>query len=159
MNESKRMAELYRSIYEGDKHGEAWHGPALKPLLSDLTPEQASQDPKVGKHSILQLVLHIAYWEEVILRRLHGEIVDAPLNSPDDWPKNRRLSPEEWRGVLARLEQSHGALRKAMEGCSEETLGKKIPERSYDNYTLLHGAIDHCVYHTAQISLLKKALS
>src|SRR5579872_1360241 len=118
MTESKRMAELYRSVYEGDEQGEAWHGPALKPLLRELTAEQASRDPKVGAHSILQLVLHIAYWEEVTLRRLTGEIVDAPLNSPDDWPKTRRLSVGEWQTVLARLERSHAALRKAIEGCS-----------------------------------------
>ena len=158
MNALKRMAELYRSVYEGDEQGEAWHGPALKPLLRKLTAEQASQDPKVGAHSIVQLVLHIAYWEEVTLRRLKGETVDAPLNSPEDWPKNRRLSADEWQAALARLERSHSALRKAIETCSEETLSKKVPDRNYDHYTLLHGVIDHCVYHTAQISLIRKTL-
>jgi uncharacterized damage-inducible protein DinB len=53
MTEAKRMAELYRSVYEGDDKGEAWHGPALKPLLKDITAEQASRSPKRGAQSIL----------------------------------------------------------------------------------------------------------
>ena len=158
MSEAKRMAELYRSVYEGDKKGEAWHGPALKPLLQNVTAEQASRSPQTGAHSILQLVLHVAYWEEVVLRRLQGEIVDAPLNSPDDWPSNRKPSNAEWKAALSRLDRSHGALRKAMQGCSDEKLKQKVPDRNHDNYTLLHGIIHHCVYHAAQIALVKKGL-
>lgn len=73
------MAELYRSVYEGDDHGEAWHGPALKSLLKGITSGQASRSPQGKGHSILQLVLHMAYWEEIELRRFNGEVVDAPL--------------------------------------------------------------------------------
>ena len=153
------MAKLYESVYTGDDHGEAWHGPALKPLLKGVTADQASRAPKVGAHSILQLVLHIAYWEEVVLRRLHGEIVDAPLNSPDDWPTNRKITDAEWKAALTRLEKSHATLHKAIASCSEETLAKKVPDHNFDNYVLLHGIIDHCVYHTAQIALVKKSLS
>ena len=158
MSESKRIAQLYRSVYEGDSNGEAWHGPALKPLLKDVAAEQASRTPAVGRHSILQLVLHMAYWEEIELRRFNGEVVDAPLNSPDDWPSNRKISDAEWQSASLRLEKSHNALRKAIGGCSDEKLKERVPGRNHDNYLLLHGTIHHCVYHTAQIALLKKTL-
>ncbi|PYX97903.1 MAG: hypothetical protein DMG64_17540 [Acidobacteria bacterium] len=156
MSESKRIAQLYRSVYEGDSNGEAWHGPALKPLLKDVAAEQASRTPAVGRHSILQLVLHIAYWEEIELRRFQGEVVNAPLNTPDDWPSNRKVGEKEWQSILSRLEASHAALFKAIERGTDEQLSKQVPGRNHDNYTLLHGTIDHCVYHTAQIALLKK---
>lgn len=159
MNEAKRIAALHRSVYEGDEKGEAWHGLALKPLLKDVSAEQAARIPKPGMHSILQLVLHVAYWEEVILRRFNGEVVDAPLNTPDDWPENRKPTEDEWKNVLARLEKSHMALRQAMENCPDEKLGKMVPNRNHDNYTLLHGIIDHCVYHGGQIALVKKAIA
>lgn len=158
MSEGRRMAALYRDVYEGDANGEAWHGPALKPLLKDVTAEMAWLTPSAGMHSIFQLVLHIAYWEEVVLRRFHGEIVDAPLNSPDDWPSNRKLVDSEWKAVLTRMEKSHLAMRKAIETCPDEKLSQNAPKRDHDFYTLLHGIIDHCVYHTAQIALVKKAL-
>jgi len=151
------MAQLYRNVYEGDSNGEAWHGPALKPLLKDVTAEQASRTPIMGRHSILQLVLHIAYWEEIELRRFLGETVNAPLNTPDDWPTNRKVTEKEWQDLVARLQASHTALRKAIERSTDEQLKQQVPGRNHDKYTLLHGTIDHCVYHTAQIALLKKA--
>jgi uncharacterized damage-inducible protein DinB len=159
MSEAKRMAELYRSVYEGDDKGEAWHGPALKPLLKDVTAPQASRSSETGGHSILQLVLHLAYWEETILRRLQGEIIDAPLNSPDDWPSNRKLTDSDWKAALSRIEKSHTALRRSIENCSDEKLKQTVPDRNHDNYMLLHGIIHHCVYHTAQIALTKKSFS
>jgi uncharacterized damage-inducible protein DinB len=157
MNEATRIAQLYRAVYEGDGNGEAWHGPALKPLLKDVGAEQASRAPVVGQHSILQLVLHIAYWEEIELRRFLGETVSAPLNTLDDWPSNRKVTDNEWQAVLARLQASHTAFRKAIEASSDEKLKQQVPGRNHDNYTLLHGTVDHCIYHTAQIALLKKA--
>jgi len=156
MSESTRIAQVYRSVYEGDGSGEAWHGPALKPLLKGISADQASRAPVVGQHSILQLVLHIAYWEEIELRRFLGETVTAPLNTPEDWPPNRKVTDTEWKVALARLEASHTALRKAIETSSDDKLKQQVPGRNHDNYTLLHGTIDHCVYHTAQIVLLKK---
>ena len=156
MSEAIRIAKLYRAVYEGDGNGEAWHGPALKPLLKDVMAEQASCVPILGQHSIFQLVLHIAYWEEIELRRFLGETVTAPLNSPDDWPANRKVTDAEWRAILNRLEASHTALRKAIESSADDRLKQQVPGRNHDNYTLLHGTIDHCVYHTAQIALLRK---
>ena len=156
MNEGKRMAELYRSVYEGDAKGEAWHGYALRPLLRSITADEASRKAEIGRHSILQLVLHIAYWEEIDLRRFNGEMVDAPLNSPEDWPENRKINNAEWEAALARLEKSHAAFREAIADCSDERLTKRVPGKDYDNYLLLHGTLDHAVYHTAQIVLLKE---
>ena len=159
MSEAKRIAELYRSVYEGDKNGEAWHGLALKPLLKSTTVEQAARVPNTGAHSILQLVLHIAYWEEVVLRRLNGEVVEAPLNTPDDWPSNRKVTDSEWQAALNRLEKSHLALRRAIESVADDKLKQMVPKRDHDNYTLLHGIIQHCVYHSGQIALVKKLTS
>lgn len=157
MTECQRMAELYRSVYEGD-NGEAWHGPALLPLLQNVTAEQASLTPVPGVHSILQLVLHLGYWEEVVLRRFSGELANAALNDENDWPRNRPVSAEEWKAALLRLDRSHNALQTAIESGVDDRLNEKVVGRDYSLYTLLHGIIDHCVYHSAQIALLKKAI-
>jgi len=158
MSECKRMAELYRSVYEGEK-GEAWHGPALLPLLKDVTAEQASLTPVAGAHSIIQLVWHLAYWEEIVLRRFSGELANAALNDENDWPQNRRVSADGWQSALLRLDRSHKALQNAIAGCADVRLEEKVIGRDYSLYILLHGTVDHCVYHSAQIALLKKALS
>lgn len=157
MTEAKRIAGLLDSVYLGDANGEAWHGAALKPLLKDVTAHEATRNVGLSRHTILQMVEHIAYWEEVFARRLKGEIVDAPLNSPEDWPENRKLSEAEWQSLLARLDRAHSGLRDVIASCSEAMLGKNMPSKSYDNYTVVQGLIHHVVYHTAQIVLLKKA--
>jgi len=158
MTGPKRTAELLDSVYQGDAKGEAWHGAALKPLLRDVTAHEASRNPGIGRHSILQMVLHIAYWEEIFLRRLNGEVVDAPLNSREDWPENHKVTDAEWRSALARLDKAHSALRDGIARCSDATLEEKMPGKDYDTYAAIHGLINHVVYHTAQIVLLKKAL-
>jgi uncharacterized damage-inducible protein DinB len=158
-SETHRIANLYRSVYEGDAKGEAWHGVALKPLLKQVTAEQASRIPDGLDHSIWQLVQHIAYWEEVVLRRVRGEIVDAPLNTPEDWPPKRKLSDSEWQQALHRLDASHIALLKAMEAFPENKLRETVPKRDHDYYALLHGIINHCVYHGGQIATVKKSVS
>lgn len=157
MTECTRMAELYRSVYEGD-NGEAWHGPSLLPLLKNVTTEQASLTPVPGAHSIVQLVWHLAYWEEVVLRRFSGELANAALNDENDWPRNRTVSADEWKTALLRLDRSHQALRTAIASCADNRLDEKVVGRDYSLYTLLHGTINHCVYHSAQIALLKKAI-
>lgn len=159
MSEGERIAELYDSVYLGDKSGEAWYGAALKPLLKDVGAEQASQQTSAGAHSIFQLVSHISYWEEIVLRRFNGEVVNVPLNTADDWPPNRKLSDGDWKSVLARLEKSHTALKLAMEKCSDDKLQKLVPGKDHTNYILLHGIIHHSVYHTGQIALVKKTLA
>jgi uncharacterized damage-inducible protein DinB len=159
MTEQQRMTALYRSVYQGDAKGEAWHGPALKPLLKDVTNEAASETPWPEAHSIFQFVMHIAYWEEVAARRLSGEIVEAPINSPDDWPPNRKLTVSEWDKALQRLQRSHENLAQVMERFPAGKLEQLVPGRDHTNYILLHGMINHCVYHTAQIALLKKMLA
>jgi uncharacterized damage-inducible protein DinB len=158
MTESQRMARLYDSIYEGDDQGEAWYGIALRPLVKDVTAEQASRTPLIEGHSILQLVAHIAYWEEITLRRFHREVVDAPLNTKQDWEPNRPVTDSEWKAALNRLENSHAALQKAIANCPNEKLNQQVSGKKYDHYVLLHGIIDHAVYHTAQIALVKKSL-
>ena len=157
MTEAQRISELFRSVYEGDASGEAWHGAALKPLLRDVTAHEASRNPGVGRHTMLQLVLHIAYWEEIFLRRLNGETVDAPLNSPEDWPPNHKISDAEWHAALERLDKAHAALSGAVASCPDAKLKEKMPGKAYDNYTVIQGLLHHTVYHTAQMVLIKKA--
>ena len=53
--------------------GEPWHGPALMDILTGIDASKAAAYPIKTAHSIWELVLHIAAWENVMIRRLHGE--------------------------------------------------------------------------------------
>src|SRR5205085_7283118 len=52
--------------------GEAWHGPALRELLEDVTEVEAKAHPLAGMHSILELVAHIRATMDLVSTRLAG---------------------------------------------------------------------------------------
>jgi uncharacterized damage-inducible protein DinB len=68
-SEAARIADQLRRAFDGS----AWHGPALLELLEDVNAATAAAKPLAKVHSIWELVLHIAVWDGVALRRLSGE--------------------------------------------------------------------------------------
>src|SRR6185503_3362504 len=40
--------------------------------IDDLSPQQAAWSPAPGRHSIWQIVLHMAFWRETWLRRVES---------------------------------------------------------------------------------------
>ncbi len=107
-------------------------------------------------HTIWELVLHIAVWESVVRRRLAGEVVQP---SPEqDWPPVLDTSEAAWKNTLAELERGHRQLRQSIAALNDDRLKDRVPGKDDSVYVLLHGLIQHDLYHAGQIALLKKAL-
>ena len=68
-SEGARIADQLRRAF----YGSAWHGPALLELLEDVDAATAAAKPLPDVHSIWELVLHIAVWDDAALRRLDGK--------------------------------------------------------------------------------------
>ena len=151
MEESARIADQLRRAFEGG----AWHGPALYELLSNVPAEQAVLRPIPGAHSIWEIVLHVAAWEEVALKRVAGRSVK--LTDAEDWPPVEDESEGAWQEALGDLRSGHIRLRQAIEQLSELDLEEPVRGRDYPIYNLLHGVIQHDLYHAGQIAMLKKA--
>jgi uncharacterized damage-inducible protein DinB len=162
MNESERISGLLHDVFIGElldhQTGEAWHGPATLALVQDLSAEQAAKKPVAGSHSIWELTLHIASWNEITIRRLSGETVDGLMNTEHDWP-TPGTTENEWRATVARLERSYESLYAAITAASNERLLQSAPNRKHSVYVMLHGIIHHVIYHSGQIALLRKALA
>ena len=150
MTEIQRIADQLRRAYEG----EAWHGPSLRELLSSVTAEQAARRPLPQAHTIWELILHIAAWESIVRRRLGGEAVEA--TPEQDWPPVRDTSDAAWKKTLEELARSHLALRESVAALSDDQLRQKVAGQNYSIYGMLHGLIQHDLYHAGQIALLKK---
>ncbi len=133
--------------------GEAWHGPALRNLLDGVTDEQAKQHPIASGHSILELVVHIGTWIDVVARRLRGNVVESA--SVADWSDVTKTS---WRGALQELERAKSRLCDAVARLSTEDLEKPVPGARRAIYSEIVGVLQHNVYHAGQIALLKKAV-
>ncbi|MGH9788971.1 MAG: DinB family protein [Candidatus Acidiferrales bacterium] len=153
MTEVQRIADQLRRAYEG----EAWHGPSLRELLDGVTSAQAARRPLPQAHSIWELVLHITVWESVVRRRLTSEVPDPPPEL--DWPPVRDTSDAAWKQTLDDLDHGHQQLRQAISSLSDDRLSRRVLGKNYSIYGMLHGLVQHDLYHAGQIALLKKATS
>jgi uncharacterized damage-inducible protein DinB len=152
MSETERIQDQLERAYAGN----AWHGPPLRNLLSDISAAKASTSPRVGSHRIWQITLHILAWQQVVLRRMAGETI-GDLPPEQDWPVVSDTSDAAWTQALAQLDEIHKQLCEAIERFPEARLSEKVPGHRYPFYGMLHGVIQHNLYHAGQIAVLKKA--
>lgn len=151
MSEVRRIADQLRRASEGV----AWHGPSLREILDGVSAERAAARPLPGAHSIWEIVLHIAAWEDAGRRRLLGE--RAELSEEEDWPKVSAIDDAAWAATLAALAEGNLKLREEIGRLADSRLSERDGDGRASVYGLLHGVIQHTLYHAGQIALLKKA--
>lgn len=158
MREAERIADQLGRANEKD----AWHGPALKELLSDVSAARAAARPIAGAHTIWELVLHVTAWQEAVGERLggdgSGEWRALQLSTEEDFPAVNDTSEAAWKKTLEALDQSTRRLLEVIRGLTDGELEKTVPGKDYSAYFMLHGAVQHCLYHAGQIAILKKAV-
>jgi uncharacterized damage-inducible protein DinB len=151
--EAARIADQLRRAFDGD----AWHGDSLFEILEGVTSAQASARPIAGGHTIWELVLHIAAWDGAVLRRLGGAAVE--LSDAENFPPVTDASEAAWRKALAHVRRVHEELVSAVAVLPDSRLGEMVPGKKGAHYTfyyMLHGVVQHELYHAGQIALLKK---
>jgi uncharacterized damage-inducible protein DinB len=158
MSEIARIIDELTREYDGDP----WHGSPLVEILKGVGAKQASARPLADAHSIWELVLHVTAWKNEVRRRLSGAPAGEPLEG--DWPEPGEPTNERWSSALERLHHAHRDLLAAIETLPETRLQApsndprdKVSGAGVPYYVLLHGAVQHDVYHAGQIALLKKA--
>lgn len=150
-NEVARLTDQLERGYRGD----AWHGPPLRSLLTGVDAAVASERQMSGVHSIWELTAHVTFWMDVVRRRLAGEVVS--LQDGDDWAVIDTRTSFRWRDALAALDASHERLLAAVGELSPQDLERVVPAMGYTNYVMLHGVLQHNIYHAGQIAMLVKA--
>jgi uncharacterized damage-inducible protein DinB len=151
MSEIARIADQLKLAFEG----EAWHGPAVLEILADVDARAASARPIHNAHTIWELTLHVAGWENVIRRRLGGEA--CTLGDAENFPDVKDTSEAAWKKAVASLKQTHEQLLTAIAALPDSRLTDRVPGKNYDVYTMLHGATQHALYHAGQMAVLKRA--
>jgi uncharacterized damage-inducible protein DinB len=137
--------------------GEAWHGPALQELLDGVSAEDASRHPVSGAHSVWELVNHIAAWNLIVRRRLAGE--DIEVTPEIDWPPVWEINEVAWTRTREHVKESRDLLRGAIQQLRDEQLNQQVAGKDHSMYVMLHGTVQHDLYHAGQIAILKKALA
>jgi len=153
MSEIGRMLDLLDRAYAKD----AWHGPAVLEVLEGVDATSAASRPLASAHSILELTLHIAVWKDVVRRRLEGESWEP--KPEENWAPAANNSAAGWAAARATLDASHRALVEAVAAFPEAALDRPpTPDGRRSAYILIHGVIQHDLYHAGQIALLKKGI-
>jgi len=147
--EAQRLADQLRRSYEGN----AWHGPSLGELLESVTAEKAARKPVTGAHSIWEIVQHVEAWAQEARLALGGKDY-VSLSGNQDWPPVSTVTDAAWRDAQDRLRISTHALVDAIGAIDDVRLNEAVAGRDFNYYVLLHGVVQHNIYHAGQISLL-----
>ncbi len=141
--------QLHRSYW-----GDAWHGPSLKDVLSGVSAVKAASKPLRNAHSIWEIVLHVNAWLDAARRRIEGEKLN--LTDEQDWPALKKKGPQTWKETLQNLENNQILLENIVKQLPDARLSDNLTGGAYTIYFQLQGIIQHTLYHTGQIALLRK---
>jgi uncharacterized damage-inducible protein DinB len=153
MTEASRIADQLNRAFSG----EAWHGDSLLEILDGVSSAQAATRPIPDAHSIWELVLHITAWDRTVQRRFDGTVLE--LDDAENFPKVQDPSDAAWQKALSELRRVHQALIDAVTAMPDNKLLEMVPGKEGAHYTfyyMLHGVVQHELYHAGQIALLKK---
>jgi uncharacterized damage-inducible protein DinB len=140
------LDDLRRSL-----DGDPWHGPPLRALLDGLTDEVADARPVAGWHSIREVVVHVAAWDEVVASRIEGLALDEPEGGP--FPP---ASAAGWRADLDRLDAAQRRLLAVVAGLDPSRLADPVAGKEYAIGHMIRGVAQHRAYHGGQIALLRR---
>jgi hypothetical protein len=148
--ETEKLTSLLKRTFDKG----AWHGPSVKEVLKDITPELAERR-LASTHSISELVAHMISWRLYTISRLEGNN-GFTVSDDMNFPKGKN-----WTQLLGELEETQVKLLEAVDKFPIYKLNELVPvsEQNYTFYTLINGIIHHDVYHAGQIMLIKKETS
>jgi len=147
------MREIERILDQLNRSwgGPSWTGVDIQPLLDGITDAQARAHPLPNAHSILELTAHMTTWMNAVADRLGGSTRE--LTDAEDW---RDVTSLAWPNAITEMENAHSRLSDVIARLTPDDLDKKVAGRKYTIYVMLHGVIQHNLYHAGQIGLLKK---
>jgi uncharacterized damage-inducible protein DinB len=128
-------------------------------LLRDVETDEAAARPVAAAHSIWELVSHATAWSRFVERRLQGE--DYKMTEAENFPAVADVSESAWEECRRTLVAVNEAVRERILGLDESQLGDIVDSeegKKFTVYVLLHGLVQHNLYHAGQIALLKRAL-
>jgi uncharacterized damage-inducible protein DinB len=147
MTEIDRIVRLLKKTF--DK--QPWYGCSITEILSRVDEQTASVNHG-QPHTITQLVLHMASWRKFTTHRLLGD-AEFDVTDETNFPKSTA-----WADAVNALHKSQEELVAAVKQFPVDRLNELVPSKrhKYTFYTLLHGIIQHDVYHLGQIALIQK---
>ena len=153
------LMELLAENVQPRPRRQGWHGgPTPIGAVRDVSAADAAWRPMPGRHSIWELMLHIAYWNYAVRRRITSDGGARFPRSPANWPAQPdQPTAAAWDADRAVLREEHARLVEAIRAVPVERLGDRpAGAKKWTFGELLTGIAQHDAYHTGQIQLLKR---
>lgn len=154
MSEIARIARLLEQTFEG----EPYYGPSVLGALENVTADVAIQRPRWSAHSIWDLVAHLTAelnYAHAVIEGTAGPWVEGETT----WPAITDTSEAAWQEAIKDLKKANRALVRAVKQLDDSILDKKPIRVRGPFYLMLHGTMQHNIYHAGQISLLTGQMS
>lgn len=158
MNGIHGIKDLLCGAYDGLN----WYGQPLLKILDGVTATEAANKPISTAHSIWEIILHLIAWTREVARRLKGGTGYEPEGG--DWPSPSHASDQAWKSTLDDLTSTHNELLRALDSFPEDRLSELVQSErekraGINFYLMLHGLVQHNVYHSGQIALMRKLIA
>ena len=151
-----RIIDVLNDTYESE---EAWYGPSVVEALRDVTPKMAEARISPNTNSIAEIAYHMTTWRIFAVRKIQGDAEFDVKSKDKDWKKFPIVDEFEWEAIQMELSLSQEELISELEKIEDDSfLEEFVPGRNYSYYTMIHGVIQHDIYHTGQIGLIKKVV-
>ena len=141
--------------------GQPWYGSNVYDILEGVTFETAYEKPAGSVHNIMEILLHMISWTEEVLDRLNGKEAGLPVSG--DWPALGQPDEEKWKLYVDDLKLVNVNLIGLIQRFPEDQWNiaindKRNAEPVVTNEELVIWLIQHHIYHSAQIAILKRII-
>ncbi len=152
------MKEVFKDAVVSGFHGK-WTHIDPQTAVKGLTLEKARQIPKNLSHSAIELIYHIAIWNETIMKQVRGESVDwNEVEETEDWsPADNSAEDMDLSAIIVRFEDSIANTEKFLAGADFSVKSKGYPELSIIKLYLV--MLQHTSYHIGQIVTIRQCLN
>ena len=155
----KSEIDILLSVLDDAYSGKSWQGPNLKGSLRGLSAAEAAWRPRPDRHNIWELVLHAAYWKYTVKRKLLNEKRGSfPCKGSNWFSRPQDLTTSAWKEDQRLLDGIHRDLREAIASLNPKILDRKLAGSRYKCAKLIYGVAAHDIYHTGQITLIKRLI-
>jgi hypothetical protein len=149
MSEINRIVSLLEQTFEGTPY----YGPSVKDTLDHVTADLAIRKPPWSAHCIWELALHLTAELNYACQVINGT-AGPWIESETTWPAIIDVSETAWQIAVQELIKANHALVQAVKRLDDSILDQQPIRVRGPYYLMLHGTMQHNIYHSGQISLL-----
>jgi uncharacterized damage-inducible protein DinB len=153
MNEQKRIANLFKQLF----NGHPWIDVNIVESLSTITAKQAASRPLQECNTIWEIVNHMVAWRKNVLCRMNDEVIETPSHNYFEPVTDQ--SEEAWAQTKIDLENSQSEWAQYLEQLDTKEFDKIYPITGLTYYEHILGIVQHDAYHLGQIVMLRKVVS